>query len=177
MKITRVTETNDIEISTETESLTASTPGMMSEHEVKISPTISVTSEEVTWQIRAITNPLTQPFSQLCELMCELNNEQANRCYEGSPSIKADSSASGSTDRSESHDSLKHSLPHNTKNFLLCSLRVVINNWETQWDKIRCYLLFTHLNGDFEMFFNNCLSEKIAMFKDGVSQKTVRSLA
>ena len=54
MKKTIGTETDDIDGGTETETLTANTPSRMSDHESENSSSVSVTSEEVAWQIRSV---------------------------------------------------------------------------------------------------------------------------
>ena len=78
------------------------TPRRMSDHEVEASPSVSVTSEEVAWQVKAVTDPLTQQLAHLCELMQELRNEQAHRRHEEIASSRAASSSSGSAGRSDS---------------------------------------------------------------------------
>ena len=40
----------------------------MSDHEVEKSSSVSVTSEEVAWRIRAITDPLTQQLAHLLRI-------------------------------------------------------------------------------------------------------------
>ena len=93
------TETDDIESSTETESLLINTPGKMSDDEIENSWSVSVTSEEVAWLIRAVTHPLTQQLAHFCELMRELKNEQANGRHEKTAAFRATSSSSGSGSR------------------------------------------------------------------------------
>ena len=58
MKRFIVIETDEIESSTETESLINNTTRRMSDHEIENSSSVSVTSEEVDQQIRAVTYPL-----------------------------------------------------------------------------------------------------------------------
>ena len=94
-------ETSDTEKSTETENLTASTSGRMSNHEVDISSSASVTSKEVVNQIRAIPDPVTKQLAQLCEETLELKNEQAGRRNEEASSFRATSWLSGSINRSD----------------------------------------------------------------------------
>ena len=57
MKRTRGTEEDDVGSSTETKSLTTTTPGRMLDHEVENSSSVSVTSEEFARQIRAAISP------------------------------------------------------------------------------------------------------------------------
>ena len=57
MKRTKGTETDNIESSNETESIIANTPSRMSVHEAENSSSVSVTYEEVAWQISAMTDP------------------------------------------------------------------------------------------------------------------------
>ena len=95
------TKMDDIESSTETESLIASTLTSMSDHEVDNTRSVSVTSEEVAWRIRVVTDSLTQQLAHLCELMCELKNEQANRRYEATTSFRDTCFSSGSGSRSD----------------------------------------------------------------------------
>ena len=94
MKRTLVVETDEVDSSTETESLIEITPRRMSDHEVETSSSVSVTSEEVARQIKVVTDPLTQQSAHLCELLLELRNEQAQRHHEETaPSIAANSSS------------------------------------------------------------------------------------
>ena len=79
MKRTVAVETDDIDSSTETESLIENIPRMMSDHEIEASASVSVTSGEVARQIKAVTDPLSQQLAHLCELMREIRNEQVNR--------------------------------------------------------------------------------------------------
>ena len=67
----------------------------MTDHELETSPSVSVTSEEVARQIKAVTNPLSQQLAYLCEIMRELRNEQVNRRHEETASSRAARSSSG----------------------------------------------------------------------------------
>ena len=70
----------------------------MSDHEAaEKSPRVSVTSDEVAQQIRAVIDPPTRQFVHFCELMRELKNERANRCHEEIASFGAVSPTSGTT--------------------------------------------------------------------------------
>ena len=64
----------------------------MSDLETGTSPSVSVMSEEVARQTKAVTDHLTQQLAHLCELMQELRNEQAHRRHEETASRAASSS-------------------------------------------------------------------------------------
>ena len=69
---------------------------------METSSSVSVTSEEVVRQIKALTDPLTQQLAHLCELMQELRNEQAHRRHEetaSSRAARASTSIAGRSDR------------------------------------------------------------------------------
>ena len=85
--------------STETESLLAHTPKRMSAPEIETSSSEAVTSEDVEFQIKAVTDPLTQQLAHLCELMKELRDAHAHRRHKDTASS---SSSTGSTSRSDS---------------------------------------------------------------------------
>ena len=72
------TNMDDIESCTETVNLIASTPSRLSDHEVDKTRSVSITCEEVVWQIRVVTDPLTQQLAHLCELICELKKKQTD---------------------------------------------------------------------------------------------------
>ena len=91
----------DKEIGTETESLIATTPRKMWDHDVDNARSVSVMFTEVAKQIRLVTDPLTQQLAHLCELMRELKNEQANRRHEATASFRGTCSSSGSGNRSD----------------------------------------------------------------------------
>ena len=75
MKRTVSTETKDID-STKTESLIRKkTPNAMADHEPENSSCTFVTSEKVTWQIKAMTDPHTQQMKRLCEILQEVEEE------------------------------------------------------------------------------------------------------
>ena len=76
------TETDDIENSTETESLIANAPSRMSNHKTENFSSVSVAPEEVAPLIKAVTDPLTQQLTHLFEFIRELNIKQANRRHE-----------------------------------------------------------------------------------------------
>ena len=73
------TWTDDTDSSTETEDLIANTPSGISDHELGFSSSVSVTSEDIAQQIKAVSDLLTQQLAHLCELMLELRNEQMSR--------------------------------------------------------------------------------------------------
>ena len=68
MKRTMGVEKNDTESNIETESLIRSPPGGITDHEVENSSSVSVISEVVARQIRAVVDLLTQKLAHLCEL-------------------------------------------------------------------------------------------------------------
>ena len=94
MKRTTGIKTDDVETSTETESFIAVTPRRASDCEAENSSSVSVTSDEVAWPIRAVTDLLTQQLAHICNLMRELKNEHANRRHEDTASFRAASSTS-----------------------------------------------------------------------------------
>ena len=96
-------ETEETGSSTETESLPEHTPRRMSDPEKKILSSVSVTSQEVGRQIKAVIGPLTQQLTHLCELMQELRNEQAHRCREETTCSRAASTFTGSAGRTDSN--------------------------------------------------------------------------
>ena len=89
MKRTIGIETDNKESSTETESIIAITPCGITDYEIENSLSLSVTSEKVARQIRAVIDPLTLQLAPLCELLSELKNEQANRRHERTASFRA----------------------------------------------------------------------------------------
>ena len=101
MKKTLGVETEDIDSGTETESLIDNTRRRMSDHKLDTSRSVSITSEEVARQIKAVTDPLLQQLAHICELMRELKNEQLNRRHEETASARTASSFSGSGGRSD----------------------------------------------------------------------------
>ena len=72
MKRTIAVEADEIDSSTATESFIENTPKMMSDHKVETSPSVSVTSEEVSRQVKAVTDPLTQQLAHLCRFLHEI---------------------------------------------------------------------------------------------------------
>ena len=66
------TWTDGTDSSTETEDLISITPSGTSDHELGISSSVCVTSED----FKAVTDLLMQQLAHLCELMRELRNEQ-----------------------------------------------------------------------------------------------------
>ena len=102
MKRTIGTETDDTDISTEIESLVAKILCKLFDHDVEHSLSVSVTSQEVVWQIKAATDPLTQQLAHVCDLMRVLKNEQSGRLHKETASLRAASSLSVSADRSDS---------------------------------------------------------------------------
>ena len=78
MKKTVAVKTEETDSSTEIESLVVNTPRGMSDHEIETTPSVSVTSEEVTRQFKAVTVPPTRRLAHLCGLMKELRIEQAH---------------------------------------------------------------------------------------------------
>ena len=81
----------------------ANTSGRISDHEVENSSSVSVTSEEVAWQIKAVIDPLTQHLVHLCELMRELKNEQSSRRQQEMAWSRAAYSSASSGNWSYSH--------------------------------------------------------------------------
>ena len=79
MKRTIGIETKDTNSNTETESLVVNTPGRRPDKEDESSPNVSVTSEEVACQIKAVTDSLSQKIAQLCKIMHKLRSEQVIR--------------------------------------------------------------------------------------------------
>ena len=71
MKKTVSTETDNIDSSTETKNIKANTPNRMSGHRIENTFRSSITSEEVTRQIMAVTDSLTRQLERLSELMRE----------------------------------------------------------------------------------------------------------
>ena len=78
MKRVVSTETEDGDSSAETASLITNNHDRMSDHETEKSSGSSTTSEEVAWQIKAVTDFLMQQMAHLCELMRELEEKQSN---------------------------------------------------------------------------------------------------
>ena len=95
MKLAISVET-DIDTSTETENLRENIPRRKSDHKMETSTSVSITSEAVDRQIRAVIDPPSQQLAHLCELMRELKNEQSNRRYKQTASSRVASSSSGS---------------------------------------------------------------------------------
>ena len=81
---TVITETEDTDSSSESDSLVINIPCRMSYKEVENSSSVSVTSGDVVQQIRAVTDPLVQNLEHLFEFMRELRNEQCSRRHEQS---------------------------------------------------------------------------------------------
>ena len=100
MKGTKGIQTVEIESSTETESLMENIPRTMSDNAKENSSNVSVTSQEVSRQIKAVTDPLLEQLAGFWELMRDLENEQANRRQEETNSFRAASSLSGGGNRS-----------------------------------------------------------------------------
>ena len=96
-------ETEETDSSTETESLPEHTPRRMSDPENEASSNVSVTSEEVARQIKAVTDPLTQHLAHLCELMKKLGNEQAHRRQKETATLRSASTSACSTNRLDSY--------------------------------------------------------------------------
>ena len=92
-------ETEETDSSTETYSLLEKIPRRMSDPKTETSPSVSVTSEEVGRQIKAVTDPLTQQLAHLCVIMQKLRNEQAHIRYEETASSRAASTSTGSASR------------------------------------------------------------------------------
>ena len=84
MERTVTVEINEIDSSTEKESLIGNTPRRITDHKIGASPSVSVTFEEVASQIEAVADPVTQQTTHPCELFQELRNEQAHRRHEDS---------------------------------------------------------------------------------------------
>ena len=72
MKRIITVETDYKDSSTATENLIENTSRKMSDHEIVTSPSVSVTSEDVARQIRAVFDSLLQQLAHLCDLMREL---------------------------------------------------------------------------------------------------------
>ena len=89
MKQTVSTETDDIDESTQTESIVANTHHKMSDHEIKNSSSNSVTPGQVARQIKAVTNLLPRHLERLCELMRELKHEPSERRQEETTSFQS----------------------------------------------------------------------------------------
>ena len=85
-------ETDEIDTSTETESLMENTPKTMSDYEVETLPSVSGMSEEVARQIKAVTDPLFQQIAHPSELKQEIRNEQMNRRHNDTTSSRSASS-------------------------------------------------------------------------------------
>ena len=73
----------------------------MSDHETGNSTSVSVMSEEVAWQIKAVFDSLTQELTHFCKLLRELRDEQFTRCHEQTASFRAACSSSCSSSRSD----------------------------------------------------------------------------
>ena len=94
-------ESEERDSNPETEGLIENTLRRMSDHEVGISPSASLTSEENARQITVVTDPLTQQLAHLCELLEELRNEPAHRRHKETASLKAACSSTGNAGRSD----------------------------------------------------------------------------
>ena len=101
MKRTVDNGTEDTESKSETESRVANTPGGMSDHYVGNSTSLTVTSQEVVRQIKAVTDPLRQQLEHLSELLHELRNEQSDESHEETASFRSAKSSSCSRTRSD----------------------------------------------------------------------------
>ena len=102
MKRSAAVETEETDNRTETECLEENTPRKSSDPARETSTSVSVTSEEISRQIKAVTDPLTQQLAHICELLQELRNEQPHRRYEEKASSKAASTSTGSVGQSDS---------------------------------------------------------------------------
>ena len=100
MKRVIAVETEDIDSCTETEILIENAPRRMFDHKMETSPSVSVTSEDVARQIRAVTDALSEHLAHLCESMREFKNEQLDRRHEETGSSRTASSSSGRDSRS-----------------------------------------------------------------------------
>ena len=59
------------------------------DHDVENSSSVSVTSDEVARQIRAVTDPFTQQLAHLCQLMHDLRNELSSRRHKKVASFRS----------------------------------------------------------------------------------------
>ena len=73
----------------------------MSDPENETATSVSVTSENIECQVRAVTDPLTQQLVHFCELMKEIRDEQAPRRHQETTSSRAASTSTSSTIRSD----------------------------------------------------------------------------
>ena len=96
MKKTAITETDNIDSSTETEGIGAKTPKRKSDHEIENSRSNYGTFEKVAQQIKALTSPLARQLEHPFELIRELEVEQSGRSHEETISFRAASSLPGS---------------------------------------------------------------------------------
>ena len=101
MKKSIAVETEETDSGTETESLLRNTPRRMSALKTETSPSVSVRSEEVVRQIKALTDPLTQQLAHFCELMQDFRIEQAHRRHEETASSRAATTSTGCAGRSD----------------------------------------------------------------------------
>ena len=69
------TEIDEVNSSSETESMVEASPPKISDHEIENFCGNSVTSAEVVRQMKAITKPLTQQLELLCDLLQEWREE------------------------------------------------------------------------------------------------------
>ena len=134
MKKAVAIETDEIDSSTETESLITNTPRRLSDHEKETSPSVSFMSEEVARQIKSVANPLIQKLAHLCQPMPELRNEQVNRHHEETASSRAANSSSGSAGLSDMKFSARFIfLPyHFLRYYLLYHLPICLHPWTLQ---------------------------------------------
>ena len=82
MKTSVAVEIDETDSSTQTESLIDIIPKKMSEPELETSRSVSITFEENSLQIKAVTDLFTQQLAHLLELKHELGNDEAHRRHE-----------------------------------------------------------------------------------------------
>ena len=98
----------------------------MSDLKAETSPSVSVTSEGVARQIKAVTDPLTQQLAHLCELRQKLRNEQAHRCHEEAASPRAASTSTGSAGRSDTDEGTTAKSYSNKSSKILSTIPIII---------------------------------------------------
>ena len=98
MQNTIETETDNTHCSTEAENLVLNTPGRLSDKEQN-SLGVSVTSEEVARQAKAVTDPLKQHVAHQRKAFRKMENEQYNARHEEAASFKAASLLSSIVNR------------------------------------------------------------------------------
>ena len=96
MKRSVAVETVEHDSSFGIESLIEYTPRIMSDPGNDPALSVSVTSEDVERQIKAVTDLITQQLPHICESMKELGDEQAHRRHEETASSGATSLSTGS---------------------------------------------------------------------------------